>query len=298
MKEHTKAYAAGIMDAEGCLSVDPMRRKDVLTSYARISFSNTDRRIHKWLVKMFGGQFSRIDRNKSNRPDYWKTEYRWNPNGVKHSSWFLSQILPYLTIKKREAEILLDYYALHSQQSKEILAKRKNLIVQSKDAKDRSVETETQKFSWKPNLINAYFAGLLDGDGCITIQKSPLKAGYTVYGGHVSIVNTYSPVVYSAAEMYGGRSYLRTKETENRFSSFQWQLRKKKPIELVLLKLLPYLILKRDQAKVLLEFSRLPHLPKIDMYPNRIDFRETFYSKMQKLNHPENQDTVRSYEKS
>ncbi|MGH7744866.1 MAG: hypothetical protein ACREQ5_08665 [Candidatus Dormibacteria bacterium] len=298
MKEHTKAYVAGLIDAEGSLSIEERPHFDCVTSAARVSFSNTDRRIHKYLVKMFGGQFSKINREGSDRPEHWKIEYQWSTTGAKHSLWFLSQILPYLIIKRREAELLIEYYSLNGIQSEINNRRRKELIIKSRELKDRSVETEIQKFSGKSNLINAYLAGLMDGDGCITIQKNPIRNGngYFVYAGQLSIVNTFASVVLEIENVLGGRSSLRTEETENRMASYQWQQRKKPSIESTLLKVMPYLVIKKEQAKLLLEFVRRPRIEKKDINPDRHDFREDFYQKMQSLNHPENQDTAQSYE--
>jgi len=286
MKEHTKAYVAGLVDAEGTLSIELASRYDCVTSYARLSISNTERRIHKYLVQMFGGQFSLVNRDKAGRPKYWKPEYRWTPTGMKHSSWFLSQIHPYLRIKRKEANLLLEYYSMNGIQSPAYNRRRKELIQRSNELKDRSVETDIQKVFWKNNLINAYFAGLCDGDGCVSIKRQPLNS-YFVYSGLLNLVNTHGPLIHAAEATYGGRSRLRTEQTDRRMPSYEWATRNKQLIKLILLKWLPYLVIKREQAKILLQFVQHERIVKSDVDPNRHDFREALYQKMYKLNHPE-----------
>ncbi len=52
----------------------------------------------------------------------------------------------------------------------------------------------------------AYLAGLLDGEGCITIQKSNIneKAYYKLL---VSFGLTYAPVLYEMKKLFGGNVY-------------------------------------------------------------------------------------------
>lgn len=277
MKEHTKAYTAGLMDAEGYLLIRRTRAKDTnYVSYsAVVKFTNTDRLIMKWMVETFGGVYKRED-----RPNM-APIYRWFTQGAKHSAWFLSQILPYLVIKKEEANLLLEYYKMDGEFNP---SKREYMVLESHKLKDRSVETDTKKFSWKPNLINAYYAGLMDGDGDILIKKRSPKSSKPEYWAAVHLYNAYLPVIKGAPLIYLGSFRERFPKIDNHSAGYVWQLNGKERIELFLLKILPYLFLKREQAKLVLNFVRMPNLKWGEAKTLEKDYREEFYQKVKILN--------------
>ena len=107
MKEYTLAYAAGLMDAEGCFSIYKPKSSGKTTSYqARIVLSSIELSLIKWLVETFGGFYT------THRPNKGRVWYQWNINSHKAAAKFLSGILPYLRIKKSEAEVLEEFVSL------------------------------------------------------------------------------------------------------------------------------------------------------------------------------------------
>jgi hypothetical protein len=281
MKEHTKAYTAGLIDSDGSLSIAELTRSDCKTSAAKIAFYSSDKLICQWLVDTYGGKLEFV-KSRENKPHY-KPEYVWHTVGAQHSSWFLSQILPYLSIKHQEALMLREYYSMSGIQTTETCGLRDQLLLKCRESKNRSVETDTQEFDFKDNLINAYFAGIVDGDGCITITKRR-SLNYFTYSGNLSIVNIYKPLVQATEKFYGGKARLRNAAKGNRQDTYQWQARNKKDVESILLKWLPYLRIKQKQALLLLNFARSPRIEHAGHHPNRADFRETFHGEMKKLN--------------
>jgi hypothetical protein len=109
---------------------------------------------------------------------------------------------------------------------------------------------------------NGYTAGILDGEGCISIYISKRWDGR-------QMKNVYRPVleisIYQADERlikwllfhYGGKRYEHTMKNSSR-PGWQWTAPRGKAREDFLLEILPYLILKRDQALLALEYMRLP----------------------------------------
>jgi hypothetical protein len=110
-----------------------------------------------------------------------------------------------------------------------------------------------------------YVAGLMDGEGSICIYRSRdhrLKNGQFAYGMHVQIVSTNIDVIKWILGNFGGRFYERSCEYKhNGFKAnktiYHWALTGSANRERFLLGVLPYLIIKREQALVGLEFIRL-----------------------------------------
>ena len=101
-----------------------------------------------------------------------------------------------------------------------------------------------------------YLAGIIDGEGCITIGAGK-KETCINYNALVLVQNTSKKLIDWLQANFGGQIYLSKKETEKNKEAWMWRLTKQKDIEILLLSILPYLIIKREQAKVLLNFVRL-----------------------------------------
>lgn len=249
MKEKTKAYMAGLVDAEGCLTIAEGTSLEYNTPHYEpcLTVTNISKPLSLWLVKHFGGTCS------------WKKVYQtnsrpwfiWKPESYKHGNRVLSLISPYLVIKQKEAVILQEFYGMFRQENPE---KRAELCREIKSLKDReSVTTSTPNFvNWKENLVNAYFAGFFDGEGSICVCKNnnpslALKVG---------LENTYYPIIESLQTRFGGKIYDRGRRKAGYQNIHSWNLRKKTDLEQMMLCFLPYLIIKREQAKIALRVTR------------------------------------------
>jgi len=107
----------------------------------------------------------------------------------------------------------------------------------------------------------SYIAGLVDGDGCITITKS-FNRKNSINCSHsltVLIVNTSEKLILWLLENIGGRVYTVNKNGDLKFrqkTAYQWYLGGSNA-EIFLASIEPLLIIKRDQAKLALKFRRL-----------------------------------------
>jgi len=113
-----------------------------------------------------------------------------------------------------------------------------------------------------------YLAGIVDGEGTITICRSEYmneKKGkyrngqrYLTIGFHVkvSVKNTDVRLVKWLKSRFGGEYYKSTAENANWKDGYVWHHAAESKQEF-LLAILPYLIVKREQALVALEFLRL-----------------------------------------
>lgn len=130
-----------------------------------------------------------------------------------------------------------------------------------------------------------YLAAMIDGEGFISVAKgkkpAPNGQGYMTdaprYNVIVSVTNTSEVLMKWLVENFGG-SWSRDKSQNPKWKPrCSWRCTGNKNKEIVLLAVLPYLVIKREQAIIGLEMIRMngePNPPK----------REGFYLRMRELN--------------
>lgn len=107
MKRTDLAYAAGIIDGEGCIGLYTNSRKAALPSYQMsVRVRTTDGWLCQWLALSFGGG-TFFDEHIGNRKDQWV----WFLTGNKALP-FLELVLPYLRLKKPEAELAIHFQSV------------------------------------------------------------------------------------------------------------------------------------------------------------------------------------------
>lgn len=246
MKEFTKAYMAGLMDAEGCFSIYKVALKPSgrLVYQPRIVISSVDLPLIKWLVATFGGFYT------SHVPKKGRVWYQWNRNGRKSATEFLSDIIPYLRVKKQEALILKKFYELKAYTCDE----SQGLMEGIRQLKDRECSTtETLDGSITDKLTHAYLAGIFDGEGCISVGIAP--SGKPVL--HTQVGNNYKPLIEFLIKIYGGW-FDSIPARGNSKESHRWNVTTKELREKFLSQILPYLRIKKEQAKLALHYIQLP----------------------------------------
>ena len=110
-KEYTDtqaAYMAGIMDGEGTFYIGNYsgnRKNGDKHFQTVIAVCTTDKSLMEWLIDIFGGSFRAYTPNQMSKNGR-KQVYRWaaTSNRLLH---ICEIILPYLVIKKRQAEIMI-----------------------------------------------------------------------------------------------------------------------------------------------------------------------------------------------
>jgi hypothetical protein len=97
------AYAAGILDGEGCISVRKKEnRNGRICYYCGLAIAMVDQEVPRWLLTTFGGFLY----TSSRKTKAWRTVYIWRVEN-KALMDFLSSILPYLILKKKRAELAI-----------------------------------------------------------------------------------------------------------------------------------------------------------------------------------------------
>lgn len=117
----------------------------------------------------------------------------------------------------------------------------------------------------------AYVAAMMDGEGSFTISKSRGKSKttgnpYWMFDCKVMVSNTSLPLMKWLVDHFGGSytmsvKHISKKAKENGQKSikpcYRWTVDSYKAQELFLLAILPYIVIKREQAKTALEYVRM-----------------------------------------
>ena len=106
----------------------------------------------------------------------------------------------------------------------------------------------------------AYLAGIMDGEGSFSIARGGRKPsyghpnGYTNWQLKISIGNTNESLHDYLLENVGGAKYMgHRSKTDKQKHGYNWQLHGKENMKEFITGVLPYLVLKKEQALVALE---------------------------------------------
>ena len=103
----------------------------------------------------------------------------------------------------------------------------------------------------------SYLAGIFDGEGCLHIAKLYAYKKQIAYRMDIHITNTSRELVQWLVSEFGGKYYFVPSKNLKWKDAYRWVPSGKKNKENFILGMLPYLIIKRELAKICLEFLRL-----------------------------------------
>lgn len=109
LPETDRAYIAGFFDGEGTVSMDS-RGKNGKIIYIRpyLKIECTDKPVIEWFSKIFDRNLNEWEPSQPNRQNSYSVRVTSLRNVLK----ILSQLLPYLKIKQRNAQLLIQYCEL------------------------------------------------------------------------------------------------------------------------------------------------------------------------------------------
>lgn len=107
-KQTDLAYLAGIIDGEGCINISRITRNNSLEYKARFNVVSTDEVLIDWLQSHFKGYKYKRTTHLIKHPT-WKIKYEWHLCFSKESVKLLKQIIPFLVIKGKQLEIVIEY---------------------------------------------------------------------------------------------------------------------------------------------------------------------------------------------
>jgi hypothetical protein len=145
MHETEAAYLAGLIDGEGCIHATTTNRaphRKTRGLQLLLEVWNTNEEIIDYLHGQFGGYRGTQDRFAQQKPLH---VWRVSIGGVRE---ILPQLMPYLRIKRRQAEVAMDLANLpvgkpFQPVSAELQAQREDLVAQIKAFNKRGREVPT-----------------------------------------------------------------------------------------------------------------------------------------------------------
>lgn len=119
--EEDLAYTAGLIDGEGCITILKDRNKSGGCRYVvRVTVKMCDTGAILFLKKKFGGGICKQELEPPQRPAYY-----WYLDGLK-SAYLLTNILEYLRVKRRQAELAIEFMAFEPKDESRFLRTEMN----------------------------------------------------------------------------------------------------------------------------------------------------------------------------
>jgi len=102
-KKEDLAYIAGVIDSDGCISIN----RDIKKYQPTVQVTQAQPEAINLINKIFGGNYRIVKQSKSSLN--YKDLYLWRIRSRKNLGIFLEAILPFLRIKRKQAKIVIDY---------------------------------------------------------------------------------------------------------------------------------------------------------------------------------------------
>lgn len=254
MENKSLAYTGAIIDGEGCISIGKQNNNLQL----HISVANTDKGLIDFLLKNFGGNLY-IGKQKEKRKQFWI----WSLTGCKNAITFLEQVIPYLLIKRKQAEFALEFAKQRENILKLVREDRKyteEQIQLYKEVKKLKKEypPELPTYNFTEEEKRYYLAGLIDGDGCVRLTKAVHENGYgnkkLILVPLISVANTDKRMSEFLMNEFKGFTMKKERHDKQK-SIYQWYMQgvSKKDF---FLSLKDKLLIKNQQLNLLLDYVK------------------------------------------
>jgi hypothetical protein len=163
-------YIAGFFDGEGCISITRSKRKSGNINYNQyISIANTDLETLKWVTKTTNlGRVRRLEppppsertEKWRQRPWMWSKCYTWQVSSLAECYRFITDIGPHLKIKKKLAELLLEFIEIQHKKSKPTAIRDHETgyfirrVVAERMPREEEIRIEIRRLNKKGNSLN------------------------------------------------------------------------------------------------------------------------------------------------
>ncbi len=294
------AYTAGVVDGDGFFTIVRDGSYDPTFPYYRIKIGIKQLwpgQGVRFIAQVIGGQVAGPERWKDNRPIARWEVYQQGANSA------ISSLLPYLRVKTNQAKCLLrahriiaDAYRSHPERKSLIEDTRIEVMELNRGISRVStpVEVNPQEEARKIKLSDgehvAYLAGVMDSDGYFKIEKRSVKRminpHYRIKIGAGQVAP--SPAIELLSKVFGGTIRIRGDGRKGHRPIAHWGLFDRSAVP-ALEALLPYLVIKAPQARLLLQLRELKARGKLGItewthktrWQRPIKMRKRCYSKSQ-----------------
>jgi len=302
MRRKVLAYIAGAMDGDGSFSVGKLKTKANPLYFPLLQFTNWRKSIIDVLVDTFGGTFVKLKPCKKKDGTDGHEIYRWRLRSKTNVKPVLEELIPFLRIKRKRAEFLLDFidgfeFIRGHKLTSKVLEQRENAYIKMVKFNDyrsanNSVSAKVARVNSDNEEFWAYVAGMIDTDGSFSVKKQRRNKGTRV------INPRYLPVISISSIDISAINYIRSKcsfgnvyRPKNKDASsgfhFQFGIYSRKDCAEFIKQILPHLVGKKENAETLLDFcenSKNSKYCKAGIPKEELAFREECYQKLIALN--------------
>lgn len=139
------------------------------------------------------------------------------------------------------------------------------------------------KFKELSEIEWAYIAGFFDGEGSIFIQHKKTSRGYTDYQLSVSVTNTDFLIIQWIKDNLGGNINFTARKHNGLKDRYAWRISGRNAIPFIE-RIFPYLRIKKERAKLAIEYKSSFTLQGKRLTSEAINKREEIKQKMSFLN--------------
>lgn len=290
------SYMAGLIDGDGSFTIGKLKNASKsLLYFSLIQFGFQKKNIIEMFLEKFGGSFIEIDPKKDKR--YKQPFFLWRLRSNQNVKPFLEKLIDFLVLKKERAQFLLDFckdffFKKGFVLEKDVLVEREKSYLKMGQMNDcriftgiekthRPIKNESSPEFW------AYVAGIIDSDGSFSIKKQKYQYGQR-YTPVISIdmVDPKSIGFIASKTTYGRVEANKVKACTNGIC-YRLAIGKKEDVIAFLQNVTPFLHVKQEQAKTLLEFCQKwknTGFCKAGVPVEEMAFREECHQKIKQLN--------------
>ena len=249
------AYAAGILDGEGCFGVNYDKANN---SYApRVQVVMTDAKPLQVLQGLFGGSLNVTKMDAKGN----KVPYHYTASG-KNARRLIECTMPYLIEKKSQAEVLVglqrnidEWNAKPRQRGNlpaEVTEYRRSLYERARDLKMARREAIAKQSPMSAKEKMAYLAGVLEAEGCFSI----IRGEGASFASVITVQMQCTAVLGELRAAFGGTII----ERDNRHGKISMWRVKGQPAADVCREIKPYMAFRHEEAELLRNLQNTTNL--------------------------------------
>jgi len=296
------SYIAGAMDGDGSFSIGKIKTKANPLYFPLMQLTNWRKSIIDVLVEEFGGTFVKMNPYKKKDGSDGHYIYRWRLRSLSNVKPVLERLIPFLRIKRKRAEFLLDFINNfefirgHSLKSSVLEAQEAAQIKMIQfnywNSANNSLTSKIARKNTEDPVFWAYVAGMIDTDGSFSVKKQQRNKGtHVINPRYLPVISISSmdtrAINYIRQNCFFGNVYTPNNKDASSGFHFQFGIYSKKDCAEFIKRILPYLVGKKENAETLLDFcenSVNTKYCKGGISDEELCFREECYQKLISLN--------------
>jgi hypothetical protein len=265
------AYLAGIVDADGTITCPRVSATESFP--VAIAVHQAEREAVDLFAATFGGEVTMRD---SYSPLATRETYLWTASAGNRVE-VLRRLLPHLRQKRRQAEIALEICRLNAswrkpgrglRRPKSITRKLRAEQTKLRRANDFGKRAQNARVPKPPKVlvekvprtVAAYLAGVLDADGHLRARRQIIH-GYRRYPVEVKLKQVTPDSIQVLQRYFGIKVGVESPSVEGGRHLLNWACAAR-TAERLLATVEPYMLIKKERAKLLLECVRLNSIPR------------------------------------